>query len=291
MRPSSSPRALIALHVAVLLFGAAGVFGKSLAAPALVLVFGRTLFAALALTLWLLARRQLSLAGVKWQAIVCGALLAVHWLSFFEAVLSSTVAIGLLGFASFPVFVTWLEPWWFKEPRRRSDMVAAFAIVAGLWLLVPPGDWSGRAVVGLGWGIFSGFTFALLALANRAVARELPPARLAWLQNSVAALLLAPFVTWPLSLPVSTWAGLAVLGIVCTALSHSLFMFSLTALPARLASVTTALEPVYGIALALFFLNERPSAREWMASIVIIGTTALATWWHGRVKPATPQNV
>ncbi len=285
---AASPRALLALHLAVLLFGTAGVFGKFLAVPAVVLVFGRTLFATLGLTAWLALRRELTMRGLRPGLLLCGVLLAAHWLSFFQAVLESSVAVGLMGFASFPVFVTWLEPWWFKEPRRRSDILAALAVVVGLWLLVPPGDWSGRTAVGLGWGIVSGFTFALLAMANRVFARDVKPVRLAWVQNGSAMLVLLPFVSWPLSLSASTWLGLALLGVVCTALSHSLFMFSLSRLPARLASVTTALEPVYGILLALIWLDEWPGVREWAGCAVILGATTLATWWHGRVSSPAP---
>ena len=42
-------RSMFEIHTAVLLFGFAGLFGKWLALPPLVIVFGRTFFAALAL--------------------------------------------------------------------------------------------------------------------------------------------------------------------------------------------------------------------------------------------------
>jgi len=40
---------MLEIHIAVLLFGLAGLFGKLLTLPALVIVFGRTLFASLTL--------------------------------------------------------------------------------------------------------------------------------------------------------------------------------------------------------------------------------------------------
>ena len=38
------------------------------------------------------------------RLIANGVLLALHWLAFFAAIQVSTVAIGLLGYASFPLF-------------------------------------------------------------------------------------------------------------------------------------------------------------------------------------------
>ncbi|MDE2431053.1 MAG: hypothetical protein KGM99_20215, partial [Burkholderiales bacterium] len=70
-------RALLALHVAVFLFGSAGVVGKTLSLSALVLVFGRTFFAALSLLPLLLYQRQLSLRGIPKTVVLCGVLLAI----------------------------------------------------------------------------------------------------------------------------------------------------------------------------------------------------------------------
>ena len=47
--PTTRPRALIALHGAVLLFGLSGLFGKWLDLPPVLIVLGRTAVAAVAL--------------------------------------------------------------------------------------------------------------------------------------------------------------------------------------------------------------------------------------------------
>jgi drug/metabolite transporter (DMT)-like permease len=54
-------------------------------------------------------------------------------------------------------------------------------------------------------------------------------------------------------------ALLVVLGVVCTALAHTLFVASLATVSAHTASVVAALEPVYGIALATALLGEWPT--------------------------------
>jgi len=279
LQQNKNIRALIALHVAVFLFGSAGVFGKFLLMPAIILVFGRTLFACLALFLLLRGSAFRNQIIPFWKIGICGVLLAIHWLLFFESIIVSSVAIGLMGFASFPIFVAWLEPYWFKTKRRKIDWLASFAVIFGLWLLLPGGWVIGNVTIGLFLGVASGFIFALLVLLNRIFMQKTDSKTLACWQNTFAAIVLLPFVPWQMALTLSplTWVGLVIMGVVFTALSHTLFIFSLSRLSAQLAAITSTLEPVYGVILAAILLGERISQNECMGMIVILGTTLLMT--------------
>lgn len=77
------------------------------------------------------------------------------------------------------------------------------------------------------------------------------------------------------ALSLRDWLGLAVLGVVFTALAHALFLFSLRVLPAQRVAVVTALEPVYGMAFAWLLFAQVPDARMWLGGAVIV----LATLW------------
>lgn len=57
-----------------------------------------------------------------------GIILAVHWTTFFQSIQMSTVAIGLLTFSTFPVFTTFLEPYFFKEKINVKDIVIAHTL-------------------------------------------------------------------------------------------------------------------------------------------------------------------
>src|SRR5436190_16246621 len=77
--------ALVALHVSVALFGFAALFGKWIALPPVDIVFGRTVVAAV--TLVLVLRWTGRSAGLPSGALVLnGALLALHWVTFFAAI-------------------------------------------------------------------------------------------------------------------------------------------------------------------------------------------------------------
>ena len=88
----------MSLHAAVALFGFAALFGKWIALPATAIVLGRTTIAAVTLAIVMLVRREPrpSRAAV----VINGAILALHWVTFFAAVQVSSVAVGLLGYAS-----------------------------------------------------------------------------------------------------------------------------------------------------------------------------------------------
>jgi len=58
---------------------------------------------------------------------------------------------------------------------------------------------------------------------------------------------------------------------------HSVqFIKSLGFIRAQTASVIAGLEPVYGIVLAFFLLNEIPQIRTLIGGLIIIGTTIFA---------------
>jgi drug/metabolite transporter (DMT)-like permease len=275
--------ALLALHAAVLLFGFAALFGQWLALSPLLIVLARTAVAASALGLVRLAapaeRRPFAL-----PLLANGAVLALHWVSFFAAVQVSNVATALLGYASFPLFALLLE----RAPARARwsarELGVVAGVMAGLVLMVPEFSLGNRAFAGLLWGVVSGFTFALLAVLNRRHAARRPAIDIAYWQNLCAAAALLPLAPLALdALPGARDVGarevalLLALGLVCTALAHTLFIASLREVTARTASVVAALEPVYGIALAFVLLGERPDARVLAGGVLIVGAALVAT--------------
>ena len=275
--------ALLALHAAVLLFGFAALFGKWLALSPLLIVFARTAVAAGALGLVRLAapseRRVFAL-----PLLANGAVLALHWVSFFAAVQVSSVATGLLGYASFPLFALLLEPAPARARWSARELGVVAGVMAGLVLMVPEFSLGNRTVAGLLWGVLSGFTFALLAVLNRRHAARRPAIDIAYWQNLCAAAALLPLA--PLALEALPDGGalggrevalLLALGLVCTALAHTLFIASLREVTARTASVVAALEPVYGIALAFVLLGERPDARVLVGGTLIVAAALVAT--------------
>jgi drug/metabolite transporter (DMT)-like permease len=272
--------ALVGLHGAVLLFGFAGLFGKWLLLPPVWIVLGRTAVAAAALAALRAVQRD-ALPSFDVRLVANGAVLALHWVAFFAAIQISSVAIGLLGFASFPLFVLVAERVLLGRRWTGREAVVALLVTLGLALLVPEFSLANPVLLGLALGVLSGFTFALLAVMNRRWVSARPATDVAFWQNLWAAFALLPFAAAGGTLPIAGYREIAlvlVLGLVCTALAHTLFINCLRTLSAHTASVVAALEPVYGIVLALVLLGEIPGWRTLIGGVLIVGAAIYATW-------------
>ena len=255
--------ALLAIHFGALMFGLSGVFGKLVDSTPLIITLGRAGFAVAAL---LLAARFLRSGGAvpsprqRAGLLLGGLLLGGHWLTFFIAVKIAGVGIATLGFASFPAFTVLLEGVLFRERTRPVEFGMVALVCVGLLLVTPQFDLASESTLGLIYGIVSGLMFALLSLLNRAVTRGVDPVQAALWQNCIILLCLLPFSWSSLpAVPAMDWLWLALLGVLCTGLAHSLFVASLKVLKARTTSVIFSLEPVYGIAIAWWLFNEQPS--------------------------------
>ena len=292
--------ALAAAHGVAVLFGLTGILGALIRFDAVAITAGRAGFAAAALLVLALAQRRPLLQGLGPRragiVLASGFLLAVHWITFFLAVKVGGVAVATLGFASFPAFIALLDVVLFRERIGRAEGTMLALVTLGLVLVTPSFDVGDQGTAGLLWGLASGLSFAGLAICNRRGNRGMDAIQVAFWQNLVVALLVLPLlglslappqvarsqatsslVTGAAAIDWASWFWLAVLGVLCTGLAHTLFVKSLEALDARSAGMIIALEPVYAIACAWWLFGEEPSGRMLVgASLIILATVLLA---------------
>ena len=273
-------RALIYMHIAALLFGLTGIFGKLASAAPDVIVLGRALFAVLALLLFARFYRRSMLHGLNRrrliQLAISGVLLGAHWLTFFHAIDLSGVGIATLGFASFPAFVVLLEWLLWREVPSRMDLLEVGLVCVGLILVPPSFDLQQSGAEGLLWALVSGLCFAAVSVGNRLTSGKLHPVQIACWQNVVIVMCLLPISSKALlQIPPLDWLWIGLLGTLCTGVAHGLFVTSLTVLKARVASLFFALEPVYGILFAWYLFGEEPSLRMLLGGALIVSALLL----------------
>ena len=273
---------LAEIHIAVLLFGLAGLFGKLVDLPPSIIVLGRVFFASITLILIIaVLKLSLRLKHKKdyFYLALLGVILAVHWVSFFLSIQLSTVAIGLLTYSTFPIFTAFLEPLFFKEKIAGKDMLLAFITFVGVALVIPKFEWSNQVTQGALWGVFSGATFSVLSILNRKFVKSYSSYVVAFYQDFSATIVLIPFLFF-LDFTVQNkeiWL-LILLGVVFTGISHSLFINGLKNIKAKTASIIASLEPVYGILAAAFLLHEFPTLKVLIGGLIILGATAYETF-------------
>ena len=275
---------IISVLVALPFVSLTGLFGKFISHSPLLIVQGRTVFAfgALLLVLLILRKKIIFSNFREWlRLVLCGIILGVHWIAFFKSIQVSTVAIGLLTFASYPLFTTFLEPIFFQEKLIKRNVSAVFVVIFGLALMATSspensdGVISGSVIQGVLWGLGGGLGFALLTLMNRGHVRHYSPLLLTCWQNGFAALVLLPwsfYESWVLT--TADWTLLLILGVVCTVGGHALLINGLKNLQAQTVSMLIAgLAPVCAIVFALFLLGEVPSFQTLVGGILIVSTT------------------
>ncbi|HBP28838.1 MAG TPA: EamA family transporter [Advenella kashmirensis] len=267
-------KGLTSAHIAAVFFGLTGVLGHVIHASPMTITFGRALFAVLALYAVALCLKTSIMRGLdrrSYVSLLCSGLaLTIHWVTFFMAVKTGGIAIATLGFASFPAFITLLERLVLKDQVNLMDWILVVLVISGLILVTPAIDLNNAGTIGLFWGVISAITFAALALINRTLGR-LNAIQIAFWQNLVVLLLCLPLELGGMAmLSDSSLLWLIVLGVICTALSHFLFVHSLRSIPARSAGLIIALEPVYAIAFAMVLFNEQPTLKMALGAVLII---------------------
>lgn len=268
-------KSLISLHIAVMLFGLSAVLGQFVTAPAVIVAGGRVICSSLLLFLLSIAGRvSLKLKSRKDYgiAVFAGIILAVHWTTFFQAIQSSSVAIGTITFSTFPLFLTFLEPLLFREKLKVTSVLSAAVLLLGVFITIPEFSLENQITIGILWGMVSSLSYAVLSLANRYLSRSYAARTVCLYEQGTAAVVLLP----AMFLVKTSWTtqnilGIAAIGFICTAFAHSLYVAAQRKVKAQTAGIISGMETVYGIVYALLFLGEVPGIRELIGGAVILG--------------------
>jgi drug/metabolite transporter (DMT)-like permease len=277
---------LVQVHIAAFLVGFPGLFSRWLDLSPGMITLGRTVVGSMALLIFAVCTRTNLRIRSRRDAlmfVLSGAALAFHWFAFFQSIEVSTVAVGLLAFSTFPIFVTFLEPIFFGERLHGYDIATAVVVTAGLAVIAPILDLGNHLTQGVLWGVLCAFACALLSLLSRSCVRTYPPVAVAFYQQAFAAVFSLPVLFFfHGQLTGRSIALLLLLGILFTAMVQALVVSSLQHIRAQVASVVIALEPVYGILFAILLLKEIPSVRTVIGGALICGAVFWASFRHGR---------
>lgn len=219
-----------------------------------------------------------------------GLLLALHFTSWIKSLEYTNVVSSVVLVTTTPVWVTLFSPIFLKERQSRAFSTGLAMAVLGIIIISFSGvcqlSASGiQCMDTTNLGEAKGLTGNLLALmgawcmagytmVGRKVRKELSNWSYIFLVYSVTALilLLLCLITHQPLLKVTgqdlLWLG--ALALIPQTIGHSLLNWALGKLPAAYVSLSLLGEPVGSAALAYLFLNERPTALEWLGAGVII---------------------
>jgi len=255
-------RALIEIHLCVVLWGFTAILGKLISLPALQLVWWRMLLVVLALAcfprVWralrdIPPRRMLVFAGI-------GCVVALHWLGFYGSVKLANASVAATCMALAPAVTALIEPLITGARFERHNLLLGVLVIPGVALVV--GGIPGSMHLGFWVGVVSAALAALFNALNKRFLGHHDAMAVTWLELGAGFLviaLLAPLSGGVVLPSVRDGAWLAVLAIACTLIPFAMALATLRHLSAFTTQLAINLEPVYAILIAVLFLGE---ARE-----------------------------
>jgi drug/metabolite transporter (DMT)-like permease len=256
-------KALLNLHIAVFLAGFTGVLGRWITLHESLLVWYRLLITVC--SLFLISAWQGSLPKVRRIELLkifgVGAIVALHWLTFYGSIKYSNVSIGLVCFSTLGFFSSLLEPLIHRKRPQAAEMLLGLLAITGVFLIF---HFESRYKTGIVFGIISAILAALFTVLNKLLLKTSKPVTVSFYEligGFIALSLLLPFYlrlfNQSFGFPsVSDWFWLFVLSWICTIVAFYLSMLALKRLSPFTINLTYNLEPVYGIFLAFIIYHE-----------------------------------
>ena len=243
-------------------WGLIAVIVRKVDLDAQVLAFYRLAFAAVTLVLVAVVLRKLVLLRLKHHrggVVLIGVTLAAHWFLYFVTIKLSSVAVAVLMAYLAPIAIALLAPFVLPERRSRVALVALVPAAAGVALVALGGE-EGGAVrpLALVTGLLTAATYAALVLLTKRIVSNVPVLTLSFWNYAIAAVAISPLLLdAERMLPtVNELPAVLALGVVFTALSGYLYLWSLRHVTAQTIGILAYIEPVSAALMAWAFLGE-----------------------------------
>lgn len=274
----SRPKAvapILLVVAAALLWSTGGLFIKWTELSAFELSFGRSLLAAITVALFTY-REGFRLNGLT---IITSLLYAALLLLFVVATKLTTAANAIFLQYTAPIYVLLLEPVFYKEKLKTTDLITVAACIAGMSLFfvgkLRPQDVAGNLTA-----LASGFCFAFYVLLLRhPQSQRVNRASSVIYGNLLLVLITAPAGIAALShITPQDAVSVAYLGVIQIGVAYTFFTLGMARGVRSLdAGIVGYIEPVLNPVWVFLFLGERPSTWAILGGAIIIAAVVTHT--------------
>ncbi|WP_298901420.1 DMT family transporter [uncultured Psychroserpens sp.] len=276
------------LTAATVFISTSGALGKFIEMPIPVIIWWRSALAAGLLFIFC-KYKKISLKVHTRQDritfIISALLLGAHWITYFYALKLSNVAIGMLSLFTFPVITAVLEPLFSKVKFDPIHIILGGLVLVGIYFLAPEFDLESAQLKGVLFGILSAICFAIRTLMLKQHTPKYNGTMLMFYQVLILSAVLVPFLfTLGTSAIETQFPYVILLALLTTAIGHTMFINSLKYFKVSTASIIASTQPVFGIIIAFFFLNEIPSWNTYLGGALIISTVLIESMRSKRKK-------
>ncbi|WP_299121792.1 DMT family transporter [uncultured Winogradskyella sp.] len=279
MNEKSHLNHLLLLTVATLFISTSGALGKFIAMPTPVIIWWRAALAAIFLLIFCLYKGinlKINNGKDRWTFFIAAVLMGAHWITYFYALKLSNVAIGMLSIFTFPVMIALLEPLFSRTKFDPIHIVLGLMVLIGIYILAPEFDLGSSHLQGILFGLLSALCYALRILILKGQVAIYNGTMLMFYQVAIIAVLLTPILYFLDTSNITTqYPYVILLALLTTAIGHTMFVNSLKYFKASTASIIGSAQPVFGIIIAYFFLNEIPTIHTFVGGALILATVII----------------
>lgn len=280
----SGVKNILELNIALLIIASSAVLGNYISLPPEISIWSRCFFGLIAVAIFCFVKKISFKYDYKKDTasfIFCAVLQGVHWITYFYALQMAGAGLGVISLFTFPIFTTLLEPLLLKTKFNPKHLLLGLLVLVGLYILTPEFNFGNQTTLGIVFGVLSAVFFATRNILMKKHVATYDASMLMFYQTGWIAILLSPvlflidftFVQYQSQLPY-----LVFLGMVSTAIGHTLYVKTFQYFSATTASLLSCIQPLYVVVLAFFFLGEIPTIATAIGGTVILSAVILETF-------------
>ncbi|MFK8008700.1 MAG: DMT family transporter [Saprospiraceae bacterium] len=286
MQKSNHFHNILLLNFAMLCISTSGALGRYISLPPPLTICWRALFALFFLGIfcaWKKLSFRFEMKKYGFTFFISGFLMTAHWVTYFYALQWSNVAIGMLSLFTYPVMTALLEPLILKTKFQKHHLFLGIIVLIGVSFLAPSLTFENKMTQGLFMGLFSALAYSLRNIILKTQVQNFNGSVLMFYQMLVMLILLFPVLFfYEEKITTDQLPFILFLGLVTTAIGHTLFLNSFRYFSVSTASILSGMQPIYGIIIAMIFLSEIPVWRNWIGGMLIISTVILESFFNSK---------
>lgn len=279
-------KSYLILHIAVILAGFTGIFGKLISLNEVALVWYRVLFSTLILLLGFKILKIKRLDSLKDKIVIAqvGSLLMLHWIFFYASIKYANVSVGVICYCLTSFFTAIFAPIINKRRFNYEQLFLSLLTIVGISLIF---HFDASYQLGIILGVISSSFSALYTIYNERIVLKYDSKMINYYQLGGGTILLGilmPFyyLIFPQLVYIPSLMDVVYLilfSIFCTIGLYILFAEALKNLSAFTVNLTFNLEPIYAIGLAFLIFDEAKEVNAsfyWGLALVLLSVVLQA---------------
>ncbi|MBJ7883043.1 DMT family transporter [Gelidibacter salicanalis] len=251
------------LHFLIFIAGFTAILGELITIGSVPLVWYRMLMAGLLMLLYIkIVKRKIKVdKRTMLKFFAAGIIIALHWITFFEAIKQSNISITLAMFSTGAFFASFIEPLFYRRRIIWYEILFGVIVVIGVFLITH-GEL--KYINGIVLGLVSVLLSSLFAVINGTFIQKHSATVISFYEFVSGVFFLTLFIlifkggfdVQFFTLSGSDWIYLFILASICTAYAFIGSVKVMKLISPYTVVLSYNLEPVYGITLALILFPE-----------------------------------